>query len=146
MSAEQAENDSIPISKYVLLCRSLVSKSVTLSFPGYKFTFDLKTGEATQEIVSENKIDYTKIKENYTKIKKSRYVYASGFDKIEKAVAVLKYDLEAEPQKRVTTAEFGGNIFGSEVVFVPSKNANEEDDSYLLTYVHDETNGGYTFH
>ncbi|KAG9141758.1 hypothetical protein Leryth_018136 [Lithospermum erythrorhizon] len=64
--------------------------------------------------------------------RKSRYVYASGFDKTGKSDAVLKYDLEVEPQKR--DSEFGGNIFGSEVVFVPSKNANEEDDSYLLYF------------
>ncbi|KAG9133837.1 hypothetical protein Leryth_026776 [Lithospermum erythrorhizon] len=96
--------------------------------------------EATQEIVSENKIDYPKINENY-RTGKSRYVYANEFDNTGKSPAILKYDLEAEPKKRVTRADFGGNIFGSEVVFIPSENATEEDDGYLLNYVHDEDNG-----
>ncbi|GAA0172399.1 oxygenase [Lithospermum erythrorhizon] len=141
MSPEKAENDSIPIIKSVLLCRALVGENFTLSFPElYKFTFDLKTGEATQEIVSENKIDYPKINENY-RTGKSRYVYANEFDNTGKSPAILKYDLEAEPKKCVTRIDFGGNIFGSEVVFIPSENATEEDDGYLLNYVHDEDNG-----
>ncbi|KAG9154577.1 hypothetical protein Leryth_017336 [Lithospermum erythrorhizon] len=66
MSPEKAENDSIPIIKSVLLCRALVGENVALSFPElYKFTFNLKTGKATQEMVSENKVDFPKINENY---------------------------------------------------------------------------------
>ncbi|KAK1352246.1 hypothetical protein POM88_053510 [Heracleum sosnowskyi] len=81
---------------------------------------------------------------------KQRYVYGSIMDSIVKVTAIVKFDLRAEPDIRKTKLEVGGNVhgifelgagrFGSEPIFVPRQpdTNSEEDDGYLIHFVHDE--------
>lgn len=69
---------------------------------------------------------------------------------------IIKFDLHAEPQTGKTKLEVGGNVlgifdlgperFGSEAVFVPREpgTKSEEDDGYLIFFVHDETTGYFS--
>lgn len=69
---------------------------------------------------------------------------------------IIKFDLHAEPESGVKVLEVGGNVqgiydlgpgrFGSEAIFVPKHPgvSGEEDDGYLIFFVHDE-NTGYSF-
>lgn len=72
-------------------------------------------------------------------------------DSIVKVTAIVKFVLHAEPDIRKTKLEVGGNVhgifelgagrFGSEAIFVPRQPAginSEEDDGYLIHFVHDE--------
>lgn len=74
-------------------------------------------------------------------------------DSIAKVAAIVKFDLHAEPVPGKDKIEVGGNVkgiftlgagrFGSEAVFVPREPgvASEEDDGYLIFFVHDEKTG-----
>ena len=71
-----------------------------------------------------------------------------------KAVGLAKYNLGKKPHLGQKVLEVGGNIdgifvhgpgrFGSEAVFVPQDpdaEGAEEDDGYLICFVHNENNG-----
>lgn len=88
--------------------------------------------------------------------RKQRYVYGTILDSIAKVTGIIKFDLHAEPQTGKTKLEVGGNVlgifdlgpgrFGSEAVFVPREpgTKSEEDDGYLIFFVHDETTGYFS--
>jgi carotenoid 9,10(9',10')-cleavage dioxygenase 1 len=87
---------------------------------------------------------------------KQRYVYCTILDSIVKVTGIIKFDLHVEPESGRKELEVGGNvqgiydlgpdIFGSEAIFVPKHPgvSGEEDDDYLIFFVHDE-NTGYSF-
>lgn len=87
------------------------------------------------------------------KFRKQRFVYGTILDNITKVKGIIKFDLHAEPEKGKPRLEVGGNIqgifelgpgrFGSEAIFVPRKPGiiSEEDDGYLIFFVHDENTG-----
>lgn len=77
-------------------------------------------------------------------------------ESIVKITGYLKFDLQAEPTSaNKTCIEVGGNVqglhdlgpgrFGSEAVFVPKvpgfASPEEEDDGYLIFFMHDENTG-----
>ncbi|KAK1425294.1 hypothetical protein QVD17_20645 [Tagetes erecta] len=118
----------------------------------YEMRFNMETGKASQKKLSESAVDFPRVNEFYTG-RKQRYVYATRFDIIGKANAIVKFDLDAEPETGKTEVEIGGNVkgiyelergrFGSEAVFVPSQPGvdTEEDDGYLIFFTHDENTG-----
>lgn len=85
--------------------------------------------------------------------RKQRYVYGTVLDSIAKVTGIIKFDLHAEPEIAKEKLEAGGNVsglfdlgpgrFGSEAVFVPRQpgTTSEEDDGYLIFFVHDENTG-----
>ncbi|KAF7836051.1 carotenoid cleavage dioxygenase 1 [Senna tora] len=84
---------------------------------------------------------------------KQRFVYGTILDSIAKVSGIIKFDLHAEPDSGKTKLEVGGNVqgifdlgpgrFGSEAVYVPRVPGinSEEDDGYLIFFVHDENTG-----
>ncbi|PHT78756.1 hypothetical protein T459_16808 [Capsicum annuum] len=77
---------------------------------------------------------------------------------LSKVIGIIKFDLHAEPETRKSQFEVGENIqeifdlrpdrFGSEAVFILSHPGTEceEDDGYLIFFVHDENTGQLVFH
>ncbi|CAI9103069.1 OLC1v1001501C2 [Oldenlandia corymbosa var. corymbosa] len=118
----------------------------------YEMRFNLKTGIASQKKLSESAVDFPRVNESYTG-RKQRYVYGTTLNSIAKVTGIVKFDLHAEPEDGKTKIEVGGNVvglfdlgprrFGSEAVFVPRQPGTtvEEDDGYLIFFVHDETTG-----
>lgn len=92
----------------------------------------------------------------FWRFRKQRFVYGTILDSIAKVAGIIKFDLHAEPDDSKTKLEVGANVqglfdlgpgrFGSEAVFVPRIPGitSEEDDGYLVFFVHDE-NTGYCF-
>ena len=91
--------------------------------------------------------------------RKKRYVYGTTLDSIAKVKGLVKFDLQAEPEARKFQIEVGGNVlgvfdfgprkFGSEEIFIPKDFGLdlEEDDGYLIYFVHDEnTRYGSSLH
>ncbi|XP_016538282.1 carotenoid 9,10(9',10')-cleavage dioxygenase 1 isoform X1 [Capsicum annuum] len=115
----------------------------------YEMRFNMKNGLASQKKLSESAVDFPRVNENYTG-RKQRYVYGTILNNIAKITGVVKFDLHAEPETGKTTLEVGGNVpgifdlgpgrFGSEAIFVPRQPGTEceEDDGYLILFVHDE--------
>lgn len=86
--------------------------------------------------------------------RKQRYVYCAILNSIAKVAGIIKFDLHAEPEiSGKKQLEGGGNVrgifdlgpgrFGSEAIFVPKEPgvSGEEDDGYLIFFVHDENTG-----
>ncbi|CAN4110357.1 unnamed protein product [Withania somnifera] len=118
----------------------------------YEMRFNMKNGLASQKKLSESAVDFPRINENYTG-RKQRYVYCTILNNMAKITGVVKFDLHAKPETGKTKLEVGGNIpgifdlgpgrFGSEAIFVPRQHGTEceEDDGYLILFVHDENTG-----
>ncbi|KAM0924263.1 hypothetical protein ACQ4PT_004996 [Festuca glaucescens] len=118
----------------------------------YEMRFNMKTGAASQKQLSVSAVDFPRINESYTG-RKQRYVYCTILDSIAKVTSVIKFDLHAEPDSSKKQLEVGGNVsgiydlgpgrFGSEAVFIPKVPGvtGEEDDGYLILFVHDENTG-----
>lgn len=118
----------------------------------YEMRFNLKNGLASQKRLSVSAVDFPRVNESYTG-RKQRYVYGTILDSIAKVTGIIKFDLHAEPENEKEKLEVGGNVsgifdlgpgrFGSEAVFVPRQpgTESEEDDGYLIHFVHDENTG-----
>lgn len=118
----------------------------------YEMRFNMKSGAASQKKLSESAVDFPRINENYTG-RKQRYVYGTTLNSIAKVTGIIKFDLHAEPETGKSQLKVGGNVqgifdlgpgrFGSEAVFVPRLPGTEceEDDGYLIFFVHDENTG-----
>ncbi|CAL9116911.1 unnamed protein product [Musa acuminata var. zebrina] len=118
----------------------------------YEMRFNMKTGAASQKQLSVSAVDFPRINESYTG-RKQRYVYCTILNSIAKVEGIIKFDLQAEPETGKKKVQVGGNVkgifdlgpgrYGSEAVFVPHKPgfSSEEDDGYLIFFVHDENTG-----
>ena len=85
-------------------------------------------------------------------------MYGTRFDNLARITGIVKFDLNSEPESGQTCLEVGGNIqgiydlglgrFGSEAIFVPKVSGvnSEEDDGYLIFFVHDENSGYVLLH
>ncbi|XP_058225268.1 carotenoid 9,10(9',10')-cleavage dioxygenase 1-like isoform X2 [Rhododendron vialii] len=118
----------------------------------YEMRFNMKTGLASQKKLSVSAVDFPRVNESYTG-RKQQFVYGTMLDSITRVTGIIKFDLHAEPESGKTKLEVGGNVqgifdlgpgrFGSEAIFVPRKLgiSSEEDDGYLIFFVHDEASG-----
>lgn len=118
----------------------------------YEMRFNMKSGFASQKKLSAPAVDFPRVNENYTG-RRQRYVYGTILGSIAKVKGIVKFDLHAEPDSSKTKLEVGANVqgifdlgpgrFGSEAVFVPREQGttSEEDDGYLIFFVHDENTG-----
>jgi len=117
----------------------------------YEFRMNLKTGEVKQKKMGELNIDFPNINEKYVG-RKNSYVYGCLFGEGLQGVGIAKYNLHKEPQFGLGET-VGGNVeglflygpgrFAGEAKFVPRSTDPEieEDDGYLIAFVHDENNG-----
>ncbi|KAF7137651.1 hypothetical protein RHSIM_Rhsim07G0056200 [Rhododendron simsii] len=120
----------------------------------YEMRFNMKTGLASQKKLSVSAVDFPRVNESYTG-RKQQFVYGTMLDSITRVTGtgIIKFDLHAEPESGKMKLEVGGNVqgifdlgpgrFGSEAIFVPGKLgiSSEEDDGYLIFFVHDEASG-----
>ncbi|KZV45227.1 putative carotenoid cleavage dioxygenase 4, chloroplastic-like [Dorcoceras hygrometricum] len=96
-------------------------------------------------------LDFAVINPAYTG-KKNRYIYAAIGSPMPKISGVVKIDtsLSTADSNDCTVASrlYGHKCHGGEAIFVPREPDNpttEEDDGYLLTYVHNEITGESEF-
>ncbi|CAN1143907.1 Probable carotenoid cleavage dioxygenase 4, chloroplastic [Linum perenne] len=117
-----------------------------------KVRIDLKTGEVSRVPISVRNLDFGVVNPGYVG-RKNRFVYAGVGDPMPKISGVVKLDVgdEMGRERRESTVAcrmFGPGCFGGEPFFVaknPEDPNAEEDDGYLVTYVHDEINGESRF-
>lgn len=113
-----------------------------------KIKIDLKTGMVWRHPVSTRNLDFAIINPAYIG-KKNKYVYAAIGDPQPKVAGVVKVDVSvAEGERRdciVASRIYGVGCYGGEPFFVPKEGNVDEDDGYLVTYVHNENNGESSF-
>nr|QBC36242.1 carotenoid cleavage dioxygenase 4 variant 5 [Petunia x hybrida] len=116
-----------------------------------KVKIDLKTGMVSRHPVSTRNLDFGVINPAYVG-KKNRYVYAAIGDPMPKVAGIAKLDVSvAESDRRdciVACRLFGEGCFGGEPFFVakdPNNLEADEDDGYVVSYVHNENTGESRF-
>lgn len=114
-----------------------------------KVRIDLNTGIVTRHPISARNLDFAVINPAYVG-KKNRYVYAAVGDPMPKISGVVKLDVSKRERQECTVASrmFGPGCYGGEPFFVAREPGNpeaEEDDGYLVSYVHDEKEGESRF-
>ncbi|KAK1271038.1 hypothetical protein QJS04_geneDACA022806 [Acorus gramineus] len=111
-----------------------------------KVRIDLKSGTVSRTQLSERNLELGAINPAYL-TKRNRYAYMGLGESIPKISGVVKMDLELG--KTVATRVYGPGCFGGEPFFVPSSSGQgmneEEDDGYVVSYVHDEVKGESKF-
>lgn len=104
----------------------------------YRWQFNLKTGAVQEHPLDDaHPCEFPRINEQYLG-RQTRYGYAgnSAPTEMPKFDGLLKFDLD---NQRVQMHQFRRGCYGGEGVFVPRSGAISEDDGWLMTFVHDET-------
>jgi carotenoid cleavage dioxygenase-like enzyme len=103
----------------------------------HRWQFNLKTGAVQEEAIDDRPCEFPRINEHYLG-RQTRYGYAgnSAPTSMPKFDGLLKFDLD---NHYIEMHHFGTGRYGGEGVFVPKPGAIAEDDGWLMTFVHDET-------
>ncbi|KAH7510969.1 hypothetical protein FEM48_ZijujUnG0059800 [Ziziphus jujuba var. spinosa] len=112
-----------------------------------KVRIDLKTGIVSRCPISASNLDFAVINQSYVG-KKNKYVYAAVGDPMPKISGVVKLDVSRGDRQRCTVARrmYGQGCYGGEPFFVPrNRHHEEEDDGFLVSFVHDEGSGESNF-
>lgn len=116
-----------------------------------KVKIDLKTGMVSRHPVSTRNLDFAVINPAYLG-KKNKYVYAAIGDPMPKISGVVKLDVSVSDGDRcdciVASRLYGEGCFGGEPFFVAKEPGNpsaDEDDGYVMSYVHNEKTGESRF-
>ncbi|RID50280.1 hypothetical protein BRARA_H01021 [Brassica rapa] len=114
-----------------------------------KVKIDLVTGIVTRHPISARNLDFAVINPAFLG-RRSRYVYAAIGDPMPKISGVVKLDVSKGDRGDCTVARrmYGPGCYGGEPFFVardPGDQEAEEDDGYVVTYVHDEVAGESKF-
>ncbi|KAJ0970974.1 hypothetical protein J5N97_018933 [Dioscorea zingiberensis] len=109
---------------------------------------DLRTGKVSRTPLAADNLDFGVINPGYVG-KKNRYGYLGVGNPMPKISGVAKIDfsLAGAGDCVVAKREFGPGCYGGEPFFVPENDdgEGEEDDGYLVSYVHDEISGESRF-
>ncbi|KAM1102905.1 hypothetical protein ACFX19_011677 [Malus domestica] len=114
-----------------------------------KVRIDLKTGIVTRQPISTRNLDFAVINPAYLG-RKNKYVYAAVGDPMPKISGVVKLDVSNVEHKECIVASrmFGPGCYGGEPFFVAREPENpeaDEDNGFLVSYVHDEKAGESRF-
>ncbi|OMO89330.1 Carotenoid oxygenase [Corchorus capsularis] len=114
-----------------------------------KVRIDLRTGIVSRHPLSTRNLDFAVINPDYV-AKKNKYVYAAVGDPMPKISGVVKLDVsKGERQDCIVGSRmYGPGCFGGEPFFVAKEAGNpdaDEDDGYLVSYVHNENTGESRF-
>ncbi|MDX2212749.1 MAG: carotenoid oxygenase family protein [Oculatellaceae cyanobacterium bins.114] len=103
----------------------------------YRWQFNLKTGHVQEQPLGDRPCEFPRVNEQYLG-RRNRYGYAgqSAPTEMPKFDGLLKFDFD---HQSIQAHSFGAGCYGGEGVFVPRPGATSEDDGWLMTFVHDET-------
>lgn len=115
-----------------------------------KVRINLNTGVVSRQPLSARNLDFAVINPAFV-AKKNRYIYAAIGEPMPKIVGVVKLDLSVAQERRECTVAsriYGQACYGGEPFFVardPDDPNADEDDGYLMSYVHNENTGESRF-
>lgn len=109
---------------------------------------NLNTGMVSRKPLSVQNLEFGVIHPGYVG-RQNRYAYfaIAKEDPLIKIFGVAKLDLSLTGTRDCVVAshDFGPGVLGGEPFFVPNDGSEEEDDGYLLSYVHNEETGESRF-
>ncbi|CAA6674674.1 unnamed protein product [Spirodela intermedia] len=107
---------------------------------------DLRTGAVSRTPLSAGNLDFGVINPCYLG-RRNRYAYLGVGSPQPMVAGVVKLDMVKKGVDCVTASRmYGPRRFGGEPIFVPAPDeGEEEDDGYLVTYLHDENTGESSF-
>ena len=104
----------------------------------HRWRFDLATGEIEEQPLDDRGSDFARVNEALQG-RPTRFSFNARWVSEPSDVpvfdGVIKYDQDTG---RAEHHEYGPGRFGGEPVFAPRPGSTDEDDGWLLTYVHDE--------
>jgi len=133
----------------LIACRSDSTGSLGLDKTGhnpdfdpylYRWRFNMDTGKVKESKLGNFRCEFPRVNEELNGYK-NRYAYVMRFRVMNVPLidAVVKCDFgDGHDKVEFTTFEFGLGKSAGECVFVPRKEAESEDDGYLITFVYDE--------
>ena len=105
-----------------------------------RYRFHLTSGSTTEQAVTGDIGEFGMINTRHIG-RPTRYVYGNGFDYDEVPVRFLSL-MRWDPQARSTDAfDFGADYNGSEPQFCARDGATDEDDGYVVTFLHNQASG-----
>lgn len=140
---EEEEDAVVMVAPNILSIEHTMERLELVHCVVEKVRIDLKTVIVSRQPMSASNLDFAVINPAFMG-KKNKYVYAAVGDPMPKISGVVKLDLssgEAEVARRM----YGPGCFGGEPFFVAKENPVEEDDGYLVSYMHDERSGESRF-
>ena len=105
----------------------------------WRWTIDTKTGKVHEEQVDDRPGEFPRVADSVIGLK-HRYGYVMGMadnagaDPMTASGIIRKYDRQTGTRSEIS---LGRGRSPGEPVFVPAANGKNEDDGYLMTYVHD---------
>jgi carotenoid cleavage dioxygenase len=114
-----------------------------IDFPSpelWRWTIDTSSGKVREEQIDDRSAEFPRVADSVIG-RKHRYGYMMSLsevgnpdDPMSTSGAILKYDRQTDSRTQI---DLGKGCTGGEPVFVPCEIPNNEDDGYLMTYVHD---------
>ena len=103
----------------------------------HRYRLNLTDGSVEEHRVDETPLEFSRINENFVG-EKTRFGYASRFhpDRGLLFNAMIKHDRQGD---HLEILEMGDTQFNQEIVFAPRVGSTEEDDGYVVGFVHDES-------
>uniref|UniRef100_A0A2N9F7J5 Carotenoid cleavage dioxygenase 4 n=1 Tax=Fagus sylvatica TaxID=28930 RepID=A0A2N9F7J5_FAGSY len=147
---EEDENAIVLVAPNILSVEHTMERTELVHALVEKVKIDLNTGIVTRHPISARNLDFAVINQAYLG-KKNRYVYAAVGDPMPKISGIVKLDLKKGERKEcsVATRMYGqGYCYGGEPFFVAKEEGNpnaDEDDGYVVSYIHDEKAGESRF-
>lgn len=100
----------------------------------YQWRFNLNTGRVSEEKLDDMASEFPRVNENFLG-RQTRYGYAGRMAQGSMPLfdGVIKYDLNNSNSQ---IHKFESGCYGGEAVFAPNPNAQDEDEGWLITFVH----------
>ncbi|KAL6544193.1 ccd4,nced4 [Orobanche gracilis] len=134
----------VMVAPNLLAVENLMDRPELIHSSMERLEINVKTKTVTRRPISTRNLDFGVINPRNVG-KKTRYIYATVGSEGPKMAAVVKLDLTLPTAEfgdcTVASRQYGPNSYGGEPCFIPREPDNptaEEDDGYLVTYVHNE--------
>ncbi|XVF47037.1 hypothetical protein PTKIN_Ptkin03bG0076900 [Pterospermum kingtungense] len=134
---ENEDDDEIVfVASNIISVENIFNKTVNVSLE--KVEINITTGYVCREIISPGNLEFGSINPFYVG-RRTSYAYLGVLEEVPKMSGLVKIDLETGLE--VARRFYGPGCFGGEPLFVLKNSDNsdcEEDDGFVMSYVHDE--------
>ncbi|MBA0650631.1 hypothetical protein Goklo_018024 [Gossypium klotzschianum] len=131
---ENGEDEIIVVASNILSLENFLD-SMKLDVVLEKVKINTQTGNVCRNLLSTRKLDLGSINTSYMG-KKTRYAYLGVIEETPKMSGLVKIDLETGDE--VGRRFYRDDCFGGEPLFVRRNVGDDEDDGFVMTFVHNE--------